>query len=250
MHVIAHALGEHTDTTALRRTIFAYEFLQSLEKAQSPAFWHLEEAPLSVVEVIARWYAFDRKGALEAAAKWSRGIGTVRSITAEMHEHRPTGFLGKSGPAFERAYLQAAEPAVTAAVMEIAGTDVTLSEKRSKAVGGHVVDFLFTPKETAGDARSVAVLIVGPYSNKKNYIARCADWLTRAYGLAWLYDTLILAVPEAGAVGEYLKRNQAIITELAAKNLRREKGPNVNIVQLMVDPFAAEDHEFFASHST
>jgi hypothetical protein len=188
----------HKDTTSLRRSIFAYEFWRGLAESEPLLHAHLAEAPLSIVEVIARWYAFDREGARGAAKAWSQGDGTVRSIAEEMHKRRPKGFFGKTGTAYVRAYAIAAESAVADALRLSIGAPVSIAGKGTRAPSGLSVDFVFVTQQAP--SRRIAVLIVGPYNNEKNYVAKSGEWIARAYGLAWLYEMVVLAVPNVAAL--------------------------------------------------
>ncbi|AND92864.1 hypothetical protein AAV28_37725 [Bradyrhizobium diazoefficiens USDA 110] len=240
MQRIALQLKKHKDTTALRRSIFAYEFWRSLADPEPVLHAHLADAPLSIVEVIARWYTFDRTGAREAVERWSRGVGTVRSITDEMQARRPKGFYGRTGLAFEREYAAAAEPGIVEAVRLVIGRPVSVVAKGLKSPGGVSVDFVLATKD--GEPTSIAVLIVGPYTNAKNYITKSADWVGRAYGLAWLYDVVVLAVPSETAVADFDAKNSAMRREIAELKTSDRKAPQVLVASLFVDPFSEEDH--------
>ena len=245
MHSIARELSKHEDTTALRRSIFAYEFLNKLYTSDLPTAGCLGEAPLSIVEVIARWYAFDRIGAQEAAKSWWEGRETVRSLTEEMRRRRPKGFFGKTGGAYEREYAIAAESSIAEAIRPLAGSQVSVAEKSTKAPGGLSIDFIFAnPDEPE---KRIAVLIVGPYNNVKNYIAKSADWITRAYGLAWFYEMVVLAVPNVDALSAFDSRNATMRERIAEVCKGGDRKPQVMIVSLYVDPLAEEDHAALAA---
>src|ERR1700738_1856872 len=64
-------LRGHTDTSPLRRAIFAYQFLDRL-RSENPAVHEiLKDAPLTIVEVIARWTSFDPWTAMSVARDWA-----------------------------------------------------------------------------------------------------------------------------------------------------------------------------------
>jgi hypothetical protein len=240
MHLIALQLRGHKDTTSLRRSIFAYEFWRGQAESEPLVHSYLADAPLSVVEVIARWHAFDPEGARNAAKAWSKGDGTVRSITEEMHSRRPKGFFGKTGTAYVREYATAAEPAVAEALRRVIGAPFSIVEKDTKAPSGISQDFVVITKERP--PRRIAVLIVGPYNNPKNYVTKCADWIARAYGLAWLYDTVVLAVPKGDALPDYDSRNRAMSEKIAESKGAGGRIPLVSVISLHVDPFSEKDH--------
>jgi hypothetical protein len=240
MQLAARQLSEHEDTTALRRSILAHGFLTGLEKSDPQMAGYLAEAPLSIAEVFARWDSFDHAGAREAARAWWEGRETVRSLTEQMRKRRPKGFYGKTGGTYEREYAVAAEPAVTKAVHAVVGATVSIAEKGGKAAGGLSVDFVFVTQED--EARRIAVLIVGPYSVAKNFVTKATDWVTRAYGLAWLYDVVVLAVPNADVVQAFDARNSTMREAISGGSDERRRTPNVVVVPLFVDPFTEEDH--------
>jgi hypothetical protein len=236
----------HTDTTALRRAIFAYEFLQRL-CVENPAVYEiLLRAPLTIVEVIARWYQFDPWTALSVARDWARGIGTVRTIAADMQKVRPLN--GRTGNS--KAYLTAAEPVVVDAVRLL--TDAKLSSPSmliKDSASGQLIDFLVS--ETDKKMQEFAVLVVGPYTNEKLYAHRCSDWITKAFGLAWIYDRVVLALPEEDYLKQYRERCR-LVEEKASQRLLKAAiatsfAPKVDIVHIYVDPFSKEDNEVLAA---
>lgn len=48
----------------------------------------------------------------------------------------------------------------------------------------------------ADPPQRLAVLVVGPYRNSAMYRDRCDEWVLRAFGTAWMFDRVMLAVPE------------------------------------------------------
>jgi hypothetical protein len=256
MQAIAGRLSGHTDTSAMRRAIAAHNFLEQLRGTEPASYAQLENAPLSVVEVIARWFVFDRPAALAAAEEWARGIGNVTSITKAMRDARPPGYAGKSGIALEKAYVLDAKPIVSEAVHKLTGLEVTLSgtSVRDDATG-QTLDFIFdlpggTPK------RQVAVLVVGPYTNTKLYSNKCADWVTKAFGLALLFERIVLALPEANALAEYQRRTEAVRKRIGASSQGRSAldlsactVPTVDVVHTDVPKVTAEEAEILAQWS-
>jgi hypothetical protein len=236
----------HIDTTALRRAIFAYEFLQRLCVEKPAVYEILLLAPLTIVEVIARWHAFDPSTALSVAKDWGRGIGTVRTIAADMQKVRPL----KGRPGNAKAYLTAAEPVVVDAVRSL--TDAELSSPKmlvKDSASGQLIDFLLS--ETNKKKEQFAVLVVGPYTNEKLYANRCSDWITKAFGLAWVYDRVVLALPEKDYLDQYRKRCR-LVENKAQDRLPKlpsssPVAPKVDIVHINVNPFSKEDSEALAA---
>jgi hypothetical protein len=225
-----------------------------LKSARPAAYESLKEAPLSVVSVIARWHAFDPPKALAVADDWAKGIGTFKSITAEMKAARPGGFAGKTGNLFEKAYL-AAKPVVVAAVRSL--SEVILSSPQTQVKDSHTgqaIDFLFDAKSPEGGTpRQVAVLVVGPYNNRKIYATRCAEWVMKAWGLALLYDRVVLALPDGTSLDEYSRRSANVartVTERFAGSKVSTEPPRVDVVHIEVDPLEPADHAALAKLDT
>jgi hypothetical protein len=236
----------HIDTTALRRAIFAYEFLQRLCLENPAVYEILLRAPLSIVEVLARWHQFNPRRALSVARDWGRGIGTVRTIAADMQKVRPL----KGRPGNAKAYLAAAEPVVVDAVRGL--TDAQLSSPKmlvKDTASGQLIDFLLS--ETDKKKKQFAVLVVGPYTNEKLYANRCSDWITKAFGLAWIYDRVVLALPEADYLKQYRERCRLVENKVSERLPKPATlspvAPKVDIVHILVDPFAKEDSEALAA---
>ncbi|SDO48200.1 hypothetical protein [Afipia sp. GAS231] len=246
MQAIARRNG-HKDTSALRRAIFAYQFLDWLRVENPSVHEILMRAPQTIVETIARWHAFDAFKALSVAREWGQGKGTVRSIAADMQNSRNLGFKGKTGSVYAKSFLVAAESVVVEAVGALMkGVRLPPPEKLVRdTASGQPIDFLFTIKSDAGDERKLAVLLVGPYTNKKLYAHRCSDWITKAFGLAWTYDRVILALPERDELDEY-RRRCGLVEAKANERLRKlpaMTSPKVEIVHIEVDPLVKEEHE-------
>lgn len=239
--MIARQLSGHTDTSALRRAIAAHEFLEHLRLSRPASYAHLENASLSIVEIIARWFSFDQDGALQAAEGWANGIGNVRTITKAMIDARPPGYAGKSGVELGRAYVADAKPIVMKAV-DILANGATMSgiSARDEATG-QTIDFMFDLPNSGG---RLAVVVVGPYTNKKLYLSRSGDWVTRAFGLAWLFDRVVLALPDYDSLPEYQKRISAIRRQLEERSGRLRRPPAVEVVHTDVPKFNVEEEEF------
>ena len=57
------------DVNTVRREIFALNFLDALKDSFPDVRRQLEGVPLSIIELLARWNAFDEEAAIKAAAK-------------------------------------------------------------------------------------------------------------------------------------------------------------------------------------
>jgi hypothetical protein len=247
MQAIARRNG-HKDTSALRRAIFAYQFLDRLRVENPSVHEILMLAPQTIVETIARWHAFDAFKALSVAREWGQGKGTVRSIAADMQKARNLGFKGKTGSVYAKSFLVAAQSVVVDAVGDLMkGVRLPPPAKLVRdPASGQPIDFLFTIKSETGEkSKELAALIVGPYTNKKLYANRCSDWITKAFGLAWTYDKVILALHERDELEEYRRRCR-LVEGKANERLPKLPGmpaPRVEIVHIEVDPLSKEDHD-------
>jgi hypothetical protein len=248
LRVLARQFGYKVDDpSSLRRGIAAYEFLEKLRHAHPSEYEDLRDVPLSVAELIARWFAADPDAALEAARDFGRGRGTVESIRKKMEQSLPKGHGGLVGAARERAYRAAALKPVSAAVAHLAGSEIhSVKTRQRDPISGLKVDFLFEVSSAKGRKR-VAALVVGPYTNANMYRDRCDEWIVRAFGIAWVFDQVVLAVPAADYLEMY--RKQARIVAEASRRISGDattgavRAPNVSAVHIEVDPLDPADSE-------
>lgn len=247
LRILARQFGYKVDDpSSLRRGIAAYEFLEKLRHAHPSEYEDLRDVPLSVAELIARWFAADPDAALEAARDFGRGRGTVESIRKKMEQSLPKGHGGLVGAARERAYRAAALKPISAAVAHLAGSEIhCVTTRQRDPISGLKVDFLFEVASVKGLKR-VAALVVGPYTNANMYRDRCDEWIARAFGIAWAFDRVVLAVPAADYLEMY--RKQARMVAEASLRISGEadgavRSPNVNAVHIEVDPLDPADSE-------
>ncbi len=248
LRVLARQFGYKVDDpSSLRRGIAAYEFLEKLRHAHPSEYHDLRDVPLSVAELIARWFAADPDGALEAARDFGRGLGTVESIRKKMEQSLPKAHGGLVGAARERAYRAAALKPISAAVAHLAGCEIhSVTTRQRDPISGLKVDFLLEVSSAKGLKR-VAALVVGPYTNANMYRDRCDEWIVRAFGIAWAFDRVVLAVPAADYLEMYRKQARMVaeaslrISGPAADGAIRS--PNVNVVHIEVDPLDPADSE-------
>lgn len=192
------------DVNTVRRSIFALEFLEKLAETSPKIARALQSAPLSAIEVLARWNVFDVKGATIAAEELVRGAHTVRSLSAEMKIARAKVSAGQTGESFEAAYRSKIQRAAYRAVSHLFAENVSIPDIQFKDSIDPPIDFRYY--RTFDDGRSpktIVALIVGPYQNKKLYHRRRFDWCFRALGLAWLYDDVVLLLPQLDDVASY-----------------------------------------------
>jgi hypothetical protein len=249
LRVLARQFGYKVDDpSSLRRGIAAYEFLEKLRHAHPSEYEDLRDVPLSVAELIARWFAADPDAALEAARDFGRGLGTVESIRKKMEQSLPKGHGGLVGAARERAYRAAALKPVSSAVAHLTGSEIgNVTTRQRDPISGLKVDFMFDVSAARGPER-IAVLVVGPYTNANMYRDRCDEWIARAFGIAWVVDRVVLAMPDK----EYLEmyRERARMVAEASRRISGDtegatavRSPSVHAVHIEVDPLDSVDSE-------
>jgi hypothetical protein len=249
---LAHRFGyKSDDPSSLRRGIAAHEFLERLRQSHPLEYDELQDVPLSIAELIARWHAADPARALSAARGWVRGTETVQSIRDAMEESLPKGYGGLVGAASERAYRASALKQVTSVVQTLTkNSKIKSSSTRQRdPASGLKYDFMFEISGANGEER-VAVLVVGPYTNPNMYRDRCDEWIARAFGLAWIFDRVVLVIPTADYLESYRDRAGAVAKAASQRNSKdaahARRDPiryPVDVVHINVDPFEAQDSE-------
>jgi hypothetical protein len=250
LRALARQFGyKSDDPSSLRRGMAAHEFLEKLRISHPSEYEDLRDVPLSVAELIARWFAADPVRALETARDFGRGKGTVDSIRKAMEDTLPKGHGGLVGAARERAYRAAALKPVSAAVAHLAGSEIVASTTRQRdPVSGLKVDFMFEVSSAQGPER-IAALVVGPYTNANMYRDRCDEWIARAFGIAWVVNRVVLAMPAEGYVEMYRDRARIVaeasrrISGGAAAAPDAIRSPKVDAVHIEVDPLDPVDSE-------
>jgi hypothetical protein len=233
------------DLNTLRRALTAFNFLQRWIVEQPAAGGVLQEAPQAIVEVIARWAAFDVKGALDSTRRWQADKIPIDQLTGEMQAAR-AGKGVAPGKAIGLEYRKSAMRIVEDLVARRVSGLLTRPEINYKSGDDPNVDYRFLAVDPKGDlrARSVACIIVGPYRNPGLYKKRRLDWLSRAFTLAWVHDVVVMVLPddEQGESYErWIKDFTRRATELRGKDAHA-RAPEV----LVVTPLAPEDEAALA----
>ncbi|RXH24203.1 hypothetical protein XH99_29520 [Bradyrhizobium nanningense] len=192
------------DVNTLRRAIFALNFLEGFVESHPNWAPTLNRAPLSVVEIFARWYSFDVEGTIRAMKEFAGGKHTVRSLTAAMSEAREQMIGEKRSESLEASYRSRIERVAQRAVSRLFAEPISTSGVRVKNANDPPVDFhYYRMVEDGRPPKTVVALIVGPYQNRKLYRKRRFDWCFRALALAWIYDDVVLILPDAREVQTY-----------------------------------------------
>ncbi len=228
------ALAAAAETAAvkpqtLRTYLKAARFEATLDDELRQVTRHI---PPIALEAAARWYARDPEAAGKAMRGYAQGGYQVHQFIKAEQAARPSedaGLrpLGRRKSDYRRALLTRLgglerlwpDPERYA----FASTPI-VDEAAADASG--VADLLLI----CDGATSLAILIVGPYSEPRHYTARAAEWVLRALGLAYYHEkTALILPPEAGAASERYVR--------LLKAVSRERLPEVRYrVELLCDP--------------
>ncbi|WP_456861749.1 hypothetical protein [Bradyrhizobium sp. USDA 4503] len=186
------------DLNTIRREIKGLTFLDTLGEKDSKLCAHLQASSFNVIEVLARWYDFDQRGAVRAAAKVASDGYSWASLQLAMRQAKKQLKV----PTRETSIAQA-KPEIVRQIHLIFGSAITLTAMSRPKANLPPVDLLLSITRSEGYSESVAALIVGPYRNATIYSKRRRDELLRAMGLAWIYDHIILVLPTAANLPEY-----------------------------------------------
>jgi hypothetical protein len=250
LRTLAAGMGfENGDPSSLRRAIAAHQFLERLRLEHPLSYAQLEGVSLSVAELIARWYAANPEQALKAAEEWYQGRATVQTIRDAMKQSLPRGHGWKVGNARQRAFKDSALQSITQAVAALGiGKIISAQDQPWDKETGVKIDFLF---EIAADRpQRLAVLVAGPYMNTAMYRDRCDEWILRAFGTAWMFDRVVLAVPEQDSASKYATRAKTLSQLVEHRAAAGARLPHVDLVHVYVDPLDPDDSEALAKYAT
>src|ERR1700692_3281970 len=76
------------DANTARRAIAALQYIDHLKQNEARVYDALQEAPFSIVELLARWNAFDPEGASKKAVEWAGSKHSVRTIADALSNAR------------------------------------------------------------------------------------------------------------------------------------------------------------------
>jgi hypothetical protein len=241
LRIMAAGMGfENGDPSSLRRAIGAHQFLERLRLEHPLSYAQLEGVTLSIAELIARWYSANPEQALKAAEDWHHGRATVQTIRDAMKISLPRGHGDKVGIAKQRAFKDSALQQIKEAVMQLGtGKIESIADQAWDKETGVKIDFLF---EFAGErSETVAVLVVGPYKNTAMYRDRRDEWILRAFGTAWLFDRIVIAIPDQNFSAKYAARVRQLSQSIKEKTVPGDRLPKVDVVHVDVDPLDPED---------
>jgi hypothetical protein len=243
--LLAHSEGR--DVNTVRRAIFAVNFYDGLAVKHPDEQRLLSGAPLSVIEIFARWSAFEPAAALAAVRQWGSTPSSVRALSDEMQKNREElGLL--SAKSRETTYRGAMIEVAERMVKEFVGGELTRPAINFKdSSDDPAVDFRFLSVTLEQKAESVAVLIVGPYRNRGLYKRKQQEWLWKAFGLAWIHQHVVLLLPESSEVAEYRRRVAAFQRKAYRAASTDGADPSVRIPRVYVaSPLDPEEEAMIA----
>jgi hypothetical protein len=219
---VLRGIAGTNDVNTVRREIFVLEFVDLLKRADPELSKALKDAPLSAMEVLARWSSFDQRAAMKAAKDLSRGRYTVRSLTSAMRSARPTDVNTSTGESLATAYRMENIEAAVRAVRRLLGEKLSPPMVYYKHEDEPPIDYHFRVEAGGGAEQSVVAIIVGPYQNRTLYRKRKHEWLLHALGLSWLYDHVVLLLPAQADAADYTKWIEKARIRVAAARTSRD----------------------------
>jgi hypothetical protein len=228
---LLRGLAGGNDLNTLRRAIFALGYLDEVKQRNPLVRKSLEHSPLSLVELLARWNSFDVAGAVQAAREVAKGRYTVADLRKAIHKAR-LAVAAKTEPS---SYRDRIRPVARRAVEDALGGSISAPDVGFKDSDDPPLDFRYL--RSYGEPprfETIAAVIVGPYQNSQLYRKRKHDWLYRALGLAWLYDHVVIILPEPNEVDSYKAwiNNARTRAERLEATQGRGREPSVHVMHL------------------
>jgi hypothetical protein len=193
-HGVSAIAKEHGIKSAdtLRRYVAAANFLDRLrQSAGGHALPFSMDTSVSSIELIARWFTYDQRGALRAAGDLARGHYSIIRLrsderAARMAHKGPRA--GRSGAHLLRLRLTPKiEDMVQRGAIHRYAYDLPRQYEPTK------IDFLFQSLADPNDR--IAVIIFGPFSDERQYFYKEEEFLVKALGLSKSFGKVVGVVP-------------------------------------------------------
>lgn len=201
---LQEAAGEENINT-VRRSIRALEFLERWIREGKASAKRLEAVPQSILEVLSQWATFDQDGAWDAFLEWETKRLPSEALADRMREKKSEKGV-KAAKAVGNAYRKKFAPYVQDLISAALGPQpIATAESKVRRRGEPAIDFrciLVHPGST-DPAPAAAIVIVGPYGNVSTYKRLRYDWLQKAFCLAWIYEHVILVLPDEAICAVY-----------------------------------------------
>lgn len=152
----------------------------------------LREEPAGSVELIARWFGYDRLAASAAAKKVAQGHYTVAELRSAERAARVNSKVVRGGRAGAFALRHMLAPKIHELIEKGSSHRYTTEVPGSYDPKG--VDFLF--KSANDPTHRIAVLIFGPFKDQRLYFYREDEFLLKILGLSRCYSKVIGIVPK------------------------------------------------------
>jgi hypothetical protein len=195
----------------LRRYLSGAEFIDKLHRSAqhsghfagygTPIPRELSRAPIASVEVLARWYSYDPRGAYRAALDVAEGYGSVRSLRSKEAEARSQSGKSIGGRAGDIALRENIEVAIRTMIEDSALSSFVIDTPSGFDPKG--IDMLFV-SESQPKMR-IAVAIFGPFKDDKLYAYRADDFLLKILGLSKAYTKVLGVIPGPEREAEFEK---------------------------------------------
>jgi hypothetical protein len=230
-------LAAGADINTVRRSVRALDLLDRWAESKG-AFARLEKVPQSILEVFSQWSSFDESGAWNAFRQWEQTKSTVEVLLQKMRAARSDRGL-RAAKSIENDYRDLLQPHIRSIISEVLGPKAGIGEpeKNFRSVGEPSVDYrcLIVDKSVSSPPTAVAILIVGPYRSHSMYERRRLNWLEKAFTLAWLYENVILVLPDAREFEGYLSSVKILAGK--AQEVMKGRAPGVAVA---IAPAAAK----------
>jgi hypothetical protein len=171
------------------------------QSLRSEQFYHLE--------ILARWFALDEQAAIVAASEMLNVKSTDEKTSSTYKTKATVRGLQEAFDAYRRQQglgqirrLTPTQPLLTAIGRLLEG-NVSDPQIRPTVLGGRLVDMTLKLDRGSLPSSKVAVALVGPYGNPQHYNKRMHNALLNAWALAWVFEDVVLALPEEASVEAY-----------------------------------------------
>jgi hypothetical protein len=223
-------LAGEADVNTLRRAIRAVDLLDKWTDLHAEASQNLASAPQTVLEVFSTWASLDEAAAWKAYEAWERKPTPVLALAKKLRKFRSRkGVRGSRG--LEKDLRKRTAPHVKRFAREVLGDGLVIGsvEENARFLDEPMMDFRLRATCSDGKARSIAIVIVGPYRNPAMYGRRRIEWIQKAFALAWVHDHVILVLEDKEHVDDYRDWTRRFAAEALSRGVLR---PDVNVIAM------------------
>jgi hypothetical protein len=239
------------DANTARRAIAAVEYIDDLIRNRPEVSRALQDAPFSIVELLARWHSFDPEGASKKAIEWAQSKYGVRTLADALCKARKQDTVATTKEDVATLIRRSVKAPLIARLRNMLPGSLSEPVLNFKAPTSPPVDYRFEWFVDDGEVkiRTIAVLIVGPYGNNSLYAKRRFEWILRAFGLAWFFDRIFLVVPTEDLARQYsswIRVCEGRAADLTA-NLRKPEVGALDLSQAGIERLTAKEQEAIAT---